>query len=567
MMLQVKNIRRVGSARLPLDDRITFLAGQNKAGKTSLLTALGALLAHERAPVTGKVRDDAEHLVQRGEKTGQAVLEADDWAIHLTWRADGSSDIKTNGQPLTVGRLCAGLDTFSALDKAERLALLAKLLDANPGMSELQDACPLASEEALAKLDGQIANRLWDGAWSLADSEAKQEMGAWRQITGKVWNAKAGEEWMPDALPVVGHVDDAKQKLEELRAAVPVLGQKLRHASPLMITPQERARLEQLAQGQPVARERLQAFEQNLAELDECRAEAQVEAARVPEPGKAPKTCACPECGVVLDVTLPEKLRAAGKGLTAEERKAQDKAWKEAKAAETRAVSAYQGMLRNVESARAHLGECQNAAGRLEDLGASDGPPDAGPDREQLQAELDRTVAAGRALTQWIEAKRIHAAVAMWTELRKACAPEGLRRTALKQKLAAFNGRLAGWARDVDGLVVAIDEDMAVTGNGEPYRMLSGSEKWLTDALVMLAVAELEEAPVVVIDEANSLDERLRASFIANVLGNLANRRVVVGCAIGFEERAPALDKWGLGTTWWVREGGVEVRLSQPQAA
>jgi Rad3-related DNA helicase len=97
--------------------------------------------------------------------------------------------------------------------------------------------------------------------------------------------------------------------------------------------------------------------------------------------------------------------------------------------------------------------------------------------------------------------------------------------------------------------------------------MLSGSEKWLTDALVMLAVAELEEAPVVVIDEANSLDERLRASFIANVLGNLANCRVVVGCAIGFEERAPALDKWGLGTTWWVREGGVEVRLAQPQAA
>jgi hypothetical protein len=50
------------------------------------------------------------------------------------------------------------------------------------------------------------------------------------------------------------------------------------------------------------------------------------------------------------------------------------------------------------------------------------------------------------------------------------------------------------------------------------------------------------------------------------VLGHQA-RRVVVGCAIGYEERTPALDKWGLGTTWWVREGGVEVRLSQPQAA
>lgn len=563
--LEVKNVRRVGHARLPIEEGVTLIAGRNAAGKTSLLTALGALLAGERAPFPGGIKFNAEHIVQHGEKEAWATLTNDRrvspgeeaWESSVTWKKEaGTAELTTVGKPPSVSRLCAGLDLFSKLDTTARLKLLSTVLDATATIGQLQAACPLATPAALKKLQPQVDAGMWPGAHDTADAEAKQVMGAWRQVAGKTWTAKGGREWEPEHLPddrSVEHLEELRTLLQELRGKVDSAA-----AGARGITPDARAKLEALVQELPAAKERLAAFRAQLEDADEERQKAQLKLGSTPKPGDPVKTCACPECGVVLDVTFPENLKQAGKTDTKEEILAAKKAYDTAKQAESRAVSAYQGMQRNVEVASAFYGQCQDAAARLEGLGPGGDAP-ALDDVGGLQVRFNTTLAQGKALSAWLDAKKLDAEVRMWVELRTQLAPEGLRRTALKGRLASFNARLAQWAQDLDGLVLRIDEDMVVRdGNDEPYPMLSGAEKWLSDALVMLAVAEIEQAPVVIIDEGNVLDEYLRPSLLAKVLrGQPPERRIVVACAIGYPEKAPQLAKWKMGKTWWVEEGGV----------
>lgn len=569
MVLEANNVRRLRHVRLPIEEGVTFLAGPNRAGKTSLLTALGALLSGERAPLTGVIKFDAERIVQRGEKEARATLVDPDanWGVAVVWRkASGTAELTTNGRPPTCSRLCAGLDLFSNLDRTARLKLLAGVLKAAPTVDHLRASCPLASDAALDKLRPQVEAGLWDDAHATADGEAKQAMGAWRQVAGQTWTNKGGKEWQPEGLPEAGLRTLAH--LEQLRAQAVRL-KALAATARTGITAEERATLKALAAEEAQAKSRLVAFEAELASYDVKRQEAQLALGQTRKPGTAPPTCACPACGTVLDVSAPLSLKEAGRANDKAEQAALKKAWQEAQAAETRASSAYSGMRHNVDVAREYLDRCQTAAARLEEIGGVDDRPlDDGDTRDLTAARLEDVLVQVKALRAWLDASELHERVRMWVELRGQLAPDGLRRVLLTSKLAEFNRRLAAWAPDLDGLVIRIDEDMMVRDGGdEPYRILSGAEKWLSDVLVMLAIAEIEGAPVVVVDESNLLDERLRPALLAKVLARAAaQRRIVVACAIGFADKAPQLAKWRLGQTFWVEEGGL-VEDYQPARA
>lgn len=560
LTLEVKNIRGVRAASIPIGTGITFLAGRNRAGKSSLLTALGALLSAERAPMTGGVKFDAEHIVARGEKQAAAQLSLDEAnRIVVRWKASGTSEIVTEGEPPTVSRLCSGLDLFSELDKGARLKLLAGALEAKPTLDQLKAECRLASDEALAKLKGQIKQGMWDDACATCDGEAKQSMGGWRQITNKTWTERVGEEWAPDGLTADPKLR-TRERIEALRATITDLKAKRAGLSGGGVSAEDRAALVATAGELPTARARLEHFSAEMAKADQERQAAQLALSQVHEPGTPAPTCACPCCGETLDVSTPTALKRSGSGLTKEELAAQKKAYLDARQKESIATSGYQGFVRDVATIRAHVGRCEQAAAQLAALPAEDAPQGDDGARDRITAEIDAAMAEGKALTAWLDARDLHSKILMWVELRAACAPDGLRRTVLKKKLDGFNARLAQWAADLRGTVIKIDEDMVVRdGNDEPYRVLSGAEKWLSDALIMLAIAEIEAAPVVVIDEANMLDDQLRGPFITQVLAPASqDRMVVVACAAGFVEKVPDLGKHGLGCTFWIDQGEAQ---------
>jgi hypothetical protein len=568
MKLTVTNVVQIGHAEIEIGDGLTLVAGPNEGGKSSLLRCLGALLCSNRTPLGQGVAADAQMLVRKGEKRGTASLATEGGTRMIEWKIGGTSEVAGGGNVPIVSDLAAGLVRWSELDLKTRYEVLAKAIGAAPTVQECRDARPadIGPEEwdqAIDRIKNQIEAGLWDDAFGLADAETKMAMGAWKQITGRSWTSKQGPEFRPQGLsPDPNKCTVAR--LEELRAKVKALDAEQKKLAGAGMSEAERAELQKLASEVTVAQERVDAARAHLAKCDQHRQDAQMALANTPKPGSIPPTCECPKCGVLLDVSS-QALKVAGDPLTPEQVAQQKADYDFAQRTEREAAAAYTMALRGIGPAESYLTSCQQASEKL----AAGG--DQGQDTEALQrvsAELDAAKVEGLALKQYLDAWDVHLNIVRWVAVRDLCKPEGIRRDVLRRKLAGLNERLAELAKPLPGFVVAINETMEVTARGIPYPVLSGAARWLVDTILQLTVAELEGAPVIVIDGADVLTMKPRTRLLTKLLGG---RKIaaVLGCAMDVDEfdMAPDLGAVGLGRTYWVQEGRAMELTARSEAA
>jgi hypothetical protein len=119
--------------------------------------------------------------------------------------------------------------------------------------------------------------------------------------------------------------------------------------------------------------------------------------------------------------------------------------------------------------------------------------------------------------------------------------------------------RLARWQP------VAITNDMVLTYGGRAYGLLSESERWRVDAVVALAIAQLSELRLVMLDRFDVLDLPSRTQLI-RMLMELAKLETIDTVIVCGTLKEPPLFKTAAVSAYWI-ENGVIGTPSASQAA
>jgi energy-coupling factor transporter ATP-binding protein EcfA2 len=590
MRLEIEGFRGFEHAVvLEIHPALTFLVGDNGAGKTTLLMALGAAAAMETTPLTGKIGADATLLVHRrpmfdaagvlaGFKTAKkatvSLSDGDDFRRTIEWA--GKTINVTGEKTMTLSLLALALRPFSTMPLPERYELLADALEAVPTVEELKAACPDASEQQLASITKLAEAGSWDDAFLVAAGAVTEAQGQWKAAVGKLYanaySVGAANKYEPEGL-TKNPAWRTREHLEELRGKVAAK----REALKTMGRPVQESQLAPLradAANLDKAKAALYRANKAMDAADTTKAAAVLAKSRAVVPGTPEPTCSCPSCGTVL-VIVGTEVRLAEDAVDPEEQERIKLVYDKVVATNLRADTAYTEARALQDTAQAEVNRAEAAVRQLAQLTAATPEGTGGGDPVGTQAEIDLLVAEGTALGSWLNATEQHALAQSWTVIRDQLKPEGLRAAALRRKLAGFNERLAVIAKQMPGFLVRVEEDMSITTNYGEFITNCGGEAYMADVAIQITLAEINDDPLVLIDEVNKLTERHRDLLFEHVLVPVSQRRqIVVACAID----DPALvEEFGynlppdVGATFWVEKGTVrplgEVLQAHRQAA
>jgi hypothetical protein len=501
MRLQITNYRSIAVADLELSDKITLIAGPNRAGKTSLCEAIGAALSGQ-PKILGLTAKDTEQLVTDQAADASVLLSSNGASRGVTWPA---CKVSETGQAPVSSPTAVGVLKLTAMPLRDRAAYISKTLKATPTLQQVRAAGG----------DDDLWQRLmtigWDNAYTDARERLAKMKGAWEHITGQRWGSDKMLAFK-FSLPL--------QSPQELGIIVEQCRAKLARK---VVDAERRELLTRIAATLPAAEE------------------AQVRAveARKAHPPDPEQTAACPHCQKPVLVVSRTDLRAPGKAISA----AELKALREARAT-------LDGKLAHAQDA------VRQAQGAAKELAAM--PADSGPavDRDAVQVQLtlnEAGIAAHRAAK---EAETVTAQIQGQMKVVDLLAPEGLRQGCLTAALADLNGRLAGACQVAKWPVVEVATSLRVWVGKRLYEFASGSEQFRADVVLQLVLGfQYEDSNAVVIDAADILDNPARMGLL-QLASQCHNRPVVIAMTASKRDAVPDLASKGLGATLWV-EGGV----------
>jgi hypothetical protein len=137
-------------------------------------------------------------------------------------------------------------------------------------------------------------------------------------------------------------------------------------------------------------------------------------------------------------------------------------------------------------------------------------------------------------------------------------APQGLRKTVLWRRLELFNEKLLKPIYEAWGAIAAvtIDETFEAQLGSRYYSLLSRGEQLIVDTVFQVAFAKATKAPMVVIDNVDAIDEKLRGGLFKMLVK--ANLHAIVCVATAVPEKVPNLGKGPYGKTYLVAGAGVK---------
>lgn len=556
--VRIRNLMGVEAADLPLS-RIALVGGLNGAGKSSLLEGIACAVvgSHETRGVSTK--RGAATLVREGSPAGSATLEWEDGAVRVAWP---DAEASSKGAPRFLGTpLGIGATHWMDLSEKKRAAEMAERLRLQPTQEHL--AAFLADKdvkaETVAAVWRLIEDQGWDAAHKKAQEQATKLRGRWEQVAGEAFGSKKAEGWRPMIL------DDAEIYTEEAATdavkAAKVTVERLLVAGAISDEQISRARAEAADLGPAKARE--QAARQKIAELDATIEKAQADLAKIGPTDQAVHTYPCPHCQRPVwlkrdRATEPFHLVKPPAPLTEAEveqrrlaRQALEhaiaKSQAELKAATATAQEAV-GKVRAAEAATTRLAE-------LEAMPRTNSAELA--EARQAQAKAEAVLDAVRA---WEQAKAIFADWQRSQPIIEALAPTGVRAKRVAEAIAAFNDRLAQISARAGFGTVALDASTDATLNGRAFSLLSESERWRVNLVLTLALAQMEQAAVVLVDRLDVLHPQARPGVFMAL--HEVGIPAVVGCTAKDSAQLPPLHKAKVpgtdevfGATYWL-EGG-----------
>ena len=579
MRITLRDYRAVERADIEIDGLITLIAGDLGVGKTSVLTSIGAVLSGEVVAWPDVLKKDLGDLIREGEE--KATIAAADGPEDTGWQRaieypDGRMTSFGVGAP-TISASSAGRMSLLNLALKDRPEFLAEYLKPEPTKKEFEKAASdaLLDDKTTALVWGKICKEGWDKTLYSAKKSTPLLKGRWLEVTGEAWGKVKSPQWRPP------HWDDdlLKSTVEDLQAAVDE-AQRV-HDAAMAVAAVDAAELDAMRERSdrlPEVEKELEAKREEVSAAQD-KVDVAVEAAeKMPAfVGKGNALSDCPHCSQRVEIEITEK-RNAGvvyernfrllKPLPDEDVRERMKARKAADEKVIAANAVLRTRTSEFEQLEAQVETARSAHESLEREKKGEGK-DGGPNLADAQATLHEARHALAAYQNHARAQNIHRKIATNMRIREdLLEPSSLRGKVLARKMKEFNDKNllplieASGTNVVTGEQahgqswsdVTIDSDFTVRWGGRAYPLVSGSQQWMTRAVIQTALARTRGDRLIIMDEAASM---LTGRSLNGLLAML--KASGVPAVIGFKEpkpdRLPPLAKMGLGRVYVVENG------------
>ncbi|MBQ1784672.1 MAG: AAA family ATPase [Gammaproteobacteria bacterium] len=542
----------------------SIIAGPNGHGKTSLVEAIRLALLGG----TGRVdlKKELAALVTDGEKKASATVGTASGAYSITLPDGKGTHIED-----ATGLLPILLEPhkFAQLKDGERRRLVLTAGGVRLGVEAVRAALAERnrdSDKGEAVLP--LLRQGFDEASSEARRRATEAKGAWRAITGETYGGSKADDWSApvpafdaDALTMAEQaVVDIESEMADSRVR---LGQMQHQRGAAEAAQRQAAELREAAGQFKRRSDKLARDEQELAEW-----KAKLAALEELCSGDFDEPLACPCCGGALKLEGNKLVEFVPATATADDHKALAAA-RETVAMLTRTVANSQRDLKQSETAKAQLDSLTASGESLDEL-----------DRriavliDALQGLNQRLSLARDVVREHSEAKRAtesaatktataaahRADVQAWTAIAEDLQPNGIQAQMTSKALLPLQQLLAKFSDTLGWRSVELNNDMAISAGGRPYRLLSESEQWRVDLVLAMALATLSGIGLVVIDRFDVLDLPGRGAVLDLIDTTTAGGMLQVIIA-GTLKAAPDLgDDWAV--LWLGDRNAVQERAA-----
>lgn len=570
--IEAANFIGIARAEIDLASGVLVVSGNNAAGKSTIADAISCALLGKPRRVDAK--KDLGMLLHGDAPKGRVSLVLGD--------GEGAEFRIPKGDHM-VSEIAGAeflpyvLDTnlFARQSADERRTMLFKLtgLKASPKLVG-EKLAKRGIDQALIDDVLPVIRNGFPAAAKEAYAKSTEAKGAWRQITGENWGAVKAEGWSPERVEEAFNEQAYTKSVEtlaktriDLSTGMGKLGElkeKRRSAAGLA---EKRVQLEEKAGDlQRLTRK----IEESRAQLASWQAAKDKAEQAVTELSGAQTGVACPCCQELLVIRGAELIKHDGK--QADPKTLQQSRSILSKA--TEAVTLWERTISNdardiatAESATEELGLLQPQA---EDV--SDAMLQKYQDAiDQLQANINSGEQAIKRMEQVRDARAnyertkhgaaaAHKLVTDYLALGDALAPDGIPGELLNDALAPVNqsieilAGMAGWSPMVIG------SDMDLTYGGRLYGLCSESERWRADALIALAIAQISQLRLVVLDRFDVLEPKSRPALLKMLmqLEKVGSMDTMIMCGTMKQPLAPMNGV----TSVWIQNGLAETETA-----
>lgn len=570
MEVVINNMLGVHQAKLALTPgKITVVSGPNASGKTSIATAVGAVLAHDDNPLTASsaqrkayMRDDTD--------AGEVTLVDDNGDAVVRWYLASSemARLAQAGEPMSAAAV--GLvDFIRGVTSAKARVELWEGYFLPPAETLIEQIkTQLAAkidERQIAGVVETIGNAGWDAVEGVYKERARLAKQSWTKITGEKWGEKKAADWRPDEWlseydgvsieDAEGEFNDAQADLQGRYIENAISAADVENAAEAAEElPEKRKRLEAADATFQAAKKAHDAFKEGLdqkrARGRELRNETNAVGAKRPKDRDA---LACPECGAQVIL-----LKGALVGYDTAAAEAALAAWQEefdaAEAALVEFTTEFVAEEKNLEPLARAMADAaqarQTAQVEVVTLEQTMARADQGTveteETQQAVAEGEAAVERKRTkltkIRERFEAYGQHKSIVEYTLIADILGPKGVRAQAMKQSMDLLDAvlepihKIAAWPR------VRVDSSYAISIDGRTLlRVCAKSEQLRAQYSLQIGVARVRRDPVIVLDEADILDqrERMRLRKLLETMLSRDEPPAVLVCGTDFD-----VDEW-----------------------
>jgi AAA domain len=563
MKAVIQNFRGIAEAHIDISP-IALITGHNYAGKTSIARAIAAAATGKPIPYDKVTKKDCGVILRHGTKSGTVILSTEEGNTSVAWP---KADVSSEGRPPASSAIAAGLTDLLSMPHKEALGYVISLLKADVTEKELIDSLVNAGvEEKTAKtvwltIDAQG----WDAALSRAKDTGSKLKGSWETHTREKFGSKKAAEWFPQAwddslqnATPDGLAEDVKVARKNLEVAI----------AKNAVNAAEIGNLKALAASIPTLEQQKKDAEEVVGNIQKELSDIDEKLGNAPNPD-AKHSYTCPHCEGKVNVTAVSGSKyTLTKAVVVPESQL-----KEARLAQAALSGEQQNASQRLADARARASGIVadiNAAKRAQDKMAKLGDVALDPAAEDTTA-ADREALAkaemrAEALRIFMEVRKVSKQITDNQIIIDMLDETGLRRTMLDQRITAFQNHYLDPLCQTFGMSeMNINADLEVSFGSTPFSMFSGSEKFRAKTVIQLAIAQLEKASLVIIDDADILDQAGRGKLLKTVLQ--AGIPAVICMTLAKPDMAPNLAQAGVGATYWV-EGNTckPVQILKPVA-
>ena len=549
--ISISNYRAIDHADIELGG-ITLIAGDVGYGKTSICTAIAAVLSGRGIVWPDVTKKDSKVLVRRGTDEGSITASGEEWKRTVDY--PGGS-VTTKGNAVTIDPIAAGLTSLATVPLKDRPMWLEDFLPGEPSAEDFSVAAHDAglSDGDTKKVWAKVAKSGWDSTLKSAEDRAPKLKARWSEVTGEPrWGSVKGPEWEPEGMTealkeasadaLAAAQDETQARYDEVVAVAAVGAQEMRDLT-------ERAsRLPGLASTSAKV-------DEEVSDANKILTQARKALEAYPDMMGAYGRDHCPHCGAEVAVRYWEEKGKSGGGvlkhnltveIPADDNDPDSKRKKrEAFVAVSDAEQVAKNLQGQANEIEAQIETASAAKISLEQAEAK--PSEDAPDITQAREDLEAARADVLRLDRYNRSRKLHGLITRNTTVVDLLRPAGVRGQVLARSLKVFNREhlapiVDSTSKDPSTRWPAIDirPDFQVTWNGYPYGLVSRSQQWRVRAVLAIALAKASGQQAVVLDDADVLPALERNQlFRALLASGIPN--VIIGCMETREDRLPPL--------------------------